>query len=104
MKLIDTFVIVFLFAFGVASTAIAAETPTKADDTASTKSCDMKIEGMTCGSCEAHVKDAVKDLSLSAEIDVKAGTGKIAYAEGKTTCFELAKKINDAGYKTTVVK
>ena len=104
MKFIDTFVIVFLFAFGVVSITIAAETEAKAPEAALTKSCDMKIEGMTCAMCEGHVKNAVKDLSLSADIDVKAGTGKIAYAEGKTTCFELAKKINDAGYKTTVVK
>ena len=104
MKLIYLLALVSLFTFGVVSIAMAAKTEAKAPEAALTKSCDMKIEGMTCAMCEGHVKSAVKDLFLSADIDVKAGTGKIAYAEGKTTCFELAKKINDAGYKTTVVK
>lgn len=98
MKFINLFVLVPCLGFGIIS-ASATET-TKPD----AKSCEMKIEGMTCGSCEAKVKSSVKDLSLSADIDTKAGTGKITYAEGKTTCDELAKKISGAGYKTTIVK
>ncbi|MBI2339736.1 MAG: heavy-metal-associated domain-containing protein, partial [Deltaproteobacteria bacterium] len=73
MKFIDTIALVFLLSFGFASAATAAEPEAKTPEAAATKSCEMKIEGMTCGSCEAKVKEAVKDLALSAEIDSKTG-------------------------------
>lgn len=54
----------------------------------------IKIEGMMCGHCEAHVKSALEKLDgvSSAEVSFKDGTAKVA----------LDKEIADAALKTAV--
>ena len=54
----------------------------------------IKIEGMMCGHCEAHVKSALEKLDgvSSAEVSFKDGTAKVA----------LDKEVADATLKTAV--
>lgn len=68
------------------------------------KECNLKIEGMTCIMCEAMIKKALKDSTLTTEIDHKAGTGKVTYLEGKTTCASVVDKINKTGFKAVIVE
>lgn len=68
------------------------------------KECKLKIEGMTCSMCEAMIKKSLKGPILSAEIDSKAGTGRVTYVEGKTTCAAVSKKITEAGFKSTITE
>ena len=66
------------------------------------KECHVKIEGMTCGLCAAKIKKRLKGLVLSSDIDIKKGSGRFTYAEGKTSCKELAKKITETGFKASI--
>jgi len=81
-------------AYGWASDAAAQDT-----EKIQAKECHLKIEGMSCGMCAAKIKSGLKDLVISSNIDVEKGTGKFAYAEGKTSCKELSEKVTDIGFK-----
>ncbi|NOZ48273.1 MAG: mercuric transport protein MerTP [Chlorobi bacterium] len=62
---------------------------------------DFKIEGMTCTSCEEHIKYAVSQEEgfVEAEADYKNGTAKVTFDNSKTNIEKLAKAINATGYK-----
>lgn len=101
--LILTGVIMALTSYsGQLSFAAAENTAPHADKDA--KICHLKIEGMTCSMCEMMIKKSIKDVALSADIDSKAGTGKVTYAQGKTTCSEISDKITKSGFKSNVVE
>ena len=87
------------FIIGLGWTAQGATEATEQAQASGTMECNLKIAGMSCGMCAAKIKSGLKDLVISSDIDVKKGTGKFAYAEGKTSCKELATKITDTGFK-----
>ena len=60
----------------------------------------MKIEGMMCGHCEAHVKKALEALEgvASAEASHEKGTAVVTLSKEEPA--EVQKKaVEDAGYK-----
>lgn len=64
----------------------------------------LKVEGMTCASCSVTVKTAAKKLDglATIEVDVAAGKATVTFDGAKVTAEQIAAKITDAGYKTTV--
>lgn len=64
----------------------------------------LKIEGMTCASCSVTVKTAAKKLDglATIEVDVAAGQATVTFDSAKVSAEQIAAKITDAGYKTTV--
>ena len=60
---------------------------------------ELKIEGMSCGHCVMSVK---KELSKLADVkveDVTVGTARVQYDETKVRPEDLARAIDEAGYK-----
>ena len=59
----------------------------------------LKIEGMMCMHCEAHVKKALEGLDgvLSAEVSFKTG-GAIVTLEKEVNDDILKKTVTDEGY------
>lgn len=72
-----------------------------------TQVCTLKVEGMTCGGCEAAVKmaakkvDGVKDAKASSE----KGTAEITYDPSKTNPEAIANAITkNSGFKAEAPK
>lgn len=61
----------------------------------------FKIGGMTCGTCEEHIKHAVNQVPgiVEAKADYKSGTASIKYDQSKTDKVSIVKAINATGYK-----
>ena len=61
----------------------------------------VKIEGMMCMHCVAHVKKALEALGLKAEVELAA---KRAVVEGEATDEAIRAAITDAGYEVTGIE
>jgi copper chaperone CopZ len=61
---------------------------------------DLKIEGMTCGHCEASVTKELQKLAGATDIVVQAsnGTAHLVVDEQVTTA-DISAAIDEAGYK-----
>ncbi|MGL5379523.1 heavy-metal-associated domain-containing protein [Clostridium sp.] len=55
------------------------------------------IEGMSCGHCVSHVKEALEELSGVSSIDVSL-EGKYALVETTENNEKLTEAIDEAGY------
>lgn len=44
---------------------------------------ELKVEGMTCGSCASHVRDALRKVPgvEHAEVDYPAGTARVSVSQ-----------------------
>ena len=57
----------------------------------------MKIEGMMCPHCQAHVEKALNALEgITATVDLTAGTATVT---GEASNEVLTKAVTEAGYK-----
>ena len=61
----------------------------------------FNVSGMTCSSCEAHVKHAVNELPgiLSVTANYEEGSVSVQFDESKTSKDEIVKAIDTTGYK-----
>lgn len=61
----------------------------------------LKVEGMTCASCPAMIKTALKKLDGVVNVDVsyKETKATVRYQDGKVTVEQMIKAINDIGMK-----
>ena len=64
----------------------------------------VTIEGMMCGHCEMHVKNALEALDgvTSAEVSHEAGTAVVTLA-GDVSDDTMKKAVEDQGYKVTAI-
>ncbi len=64
------------------------------------KKVTLKVDGMSCASCPATVKSALKRIPgvISADVSYKEKKATISYYDGKVTVDEMIKAIEDAGY------
>ena len=63
----------------------------------------LKVEGMMCAHCQAHVSKALNDLEgVSAAVDLENGTATVTCPDG-TDVETLKKAVTDAGYTVTGV-
>lgn len=63
----------------------------------------FSVSGMTCSSCEEHVKHAVNQLPgiISIAANHSDGTASVKFDETKTNKEDIIKAINATGYKVT---
>ena len=63
----------------------------------------MKISGMMCQHCVAHVTKAIEALGAQAQIDLEAGTASVK-APSAVTAEQLRSAVADAGYEVISVQ
>jgi copper chaperone len=63
------------------------------------KTQELKIEGMSCGHCVMSVKNELGKVTGIVVDDVQIGKARIHYDESKVTEQEIARAIDEAGYK-----
>ncbi|MBC1730806.1 CopZ family metallochaperone [Listeria seeligeri] len=61
----------------------------------------LKIEGMTCGHCEARVEKALAEVDgvTNAKVSLEEGTATVEFETGKVTEDSLINAVEDAGYE-----
>lgn len=60
----------------------------------------MKIEGMTCGHCQARVEKALNAIQgVTAVVDLKKKIAKIELDNDNVSDDKLMNTVSDAGYK-----
>ncbi|OGQ05885.1 MAG: hypothetical protein A3F82_05880 [Deltaproteobacteria bacterium RIFCSPLOWO2_12_FULL_44_12] len=74
-----------------------------ADEQHKSQTLNMKIEGMTCGMCEAKVKRELKNLCTEAAVDYKKDWGRCVYEEGKATPEQILNAVKKTGFKGTLI-
>lgn len=64
---------------------------------------DLKIEGMTCESCNLHVAHAVQEIEgvFGAEADFSTGKAEVKFDPSQTSEDKIVQTINSTGYKVT---
>ncbi|MBF2354219.1 heavy-metal-associated domain-containing protein [Listeria seeligeri] len=61
----------------------------------------LKIEGMTCGHCEARVTKALAEVDgvTDTKVSLEEGTATVEFETGKVTEDSLIDAVEDAGYE-----
>ncbi|AIS60258.1 heavy-metal-associated domain-containing protein [Listeria sp. FSL L7-1485] len=61
----------------------------------------LKIEGMTCGHCEARVTKALEEVAgvTNAKVSLEEGTATVEFENGKVTEDTLIDAVEEAGYE-----
>lgn len=67
---------------------------------------NFDVEGMTCASCEEHVKHAVNELEgiVNVEASFEKAKAKVKFDKTKTSKEDIEKAINATGYKVVKQK
>lgn len=63
------------------------------------KTVELKIEGMTCGHCVMSVKKELGKVAGLTVQNVELGRALVRYDEATVTADQLARIIEEAGYK-----
>ncbi|QPK83193.1 heavy-metal-associated domain-containing protein [Corynebacterium qintianiae] len=58
----------------------------------------FNVEGMTCGHCEASVKEEVLEIDGVTEVSVDHTTGVLEVAGEGFSAEEVSKAVHEAGY------
>lgn len=66
---------------------------------AKTETVELRVGGMTCGNCVAHVKDALEGVVgvREAFVDLEHGTARVTATPG-TLREDLVEAVREAGY------
>lgn len=61
----------------------------------------LKIEGMTCGHCEARVEKALAEVDgvTNAKVSLEEGTATVEFEAGQVTEDTLIDAVEEAGYE-----
>jgi copper chaperone CopZ len=97
----------FMTALWIALTMTAAQGLAYAGPLeAETKTVVIPVEGMTCASCVAQVKRALKAVDGVVEVKValEQRSARVRYIEGRVTPERLVEAINKSGYKAGTPK
>jgi copper chaperone len=62
----------------------------------------LTIEGMSCQHCVMSVKKAVENIIGVTSAEISIGNAKVTFDGSKTNRNEIAKAVEDAGYKVKV--
>lgn len=62
---------------------------------------DLKVQGMTCESCNLHVQHAAQEINgvYESKADFKTGQAKVTFDPSKTSKESIVESINSTGYK-----
>lgn len=63
----------------------------------------LDIRGMTCGSCVAHVEEALKELDgvQEAIVNLGLGTARVTYIPGVVSTLGMKRAVRDVGYEAS---
>jgi copper chaperone len=64
----------------------------------------LKIDGMSCGHCVAHVEKALSRLDGVGVRRVEIGSAEIDYDPARTPFARIREAIDDAGYTASAVE
>jgi len=67
------------------------------------KSHELTIQGMTCGHCVSHVKQALDTIDGLEVEDVQIGKARVWYEDQKVADV-LTKKVEEAGYRVLSIR
>jgi len=67
------------------------------------KSHELTIQGMTCGHCVMHVKQALDGVDGLEVEDVQVGKARVWYEDEKVAKV-LTDKVEEAGYKVVSIQ
>jgi copper chaperone len=67
------------------------------------KSHELTIQGMTCGHCVMHVKQALDAVDGLEVEDVQIGKARVWYEDQKVADV-LTKKVEEAGYRVLSIR
>lgn len=75
-------------------------------DKANIKTVTFEIEGMTCASCEEHVRHEVNQLDGILKVDASFDNANaiVEFDKSKTTIEEIENVVNTTGYRVTEIK
>ena len=67
---------------------------------------EIKVQGMTCGSCVVAVKKALTDTKgvKAAEVSLEKGLATVVYEDSQVTEKQLSEAINKSGFKAEPTK
>jgi copper chaperone CopZ len=66
---------------------------------------EYQVTGMSCGHCEASVRDEVGKITGVADIQVSARTGRLVVtATGPVDDARVLSAVDEAGYKAALVR
>ncbi len=68
------------------------------------KTHQLTIQGMNCGHCVMHVKQALASIADLKIEDVQIGTAKVSYDDAKISRELIAAKIDEAGYQLVSIQ
>lgn len=68
------------------------------------KSHELTIQGMSCGHCVMHVKQALDAVDGLEVEDVQIGRARVWFDDEKSVPPVIAQKIDEAGYKLISVQ
>ncbi|MGD0590608.1 MAG: heavy-metal-associated domain-containing protein [Bacteroidota bacterium] len=66
------------------------------------KSHELTIQGMSCGHCVMHVKQALESVDGLQVEEVQIGKARVWYDDDKIANV-LSEKVEEAGYKVVVI-
>ena len=60
----------------------------------------LKIEGMNCDHCVVRIQNALAGVEgvQTADVDLSAGSAKVAFDEDRVTFEDLVRAVDNAGY------
>ena len=64
---------------------------------------ELKISGMMCEHCVAHVKDALQSIPGVASVEVSLEQGKATVEVNEASDDQLLEAVKKAGYKAKVM-
>lgn len=60
---------------------------------------EYRVEGMSCGNCERHVREAVESLDGVVSAEADAGSGLLRVTGSGPDDAAIAAAVSDAGYE-----
>jgi len=67
------------------------------------KSHELTIQGMSCGHCVSHIKQALSEVDGLEVEDVQIGKARVWY-DDQNIAKILSEKVEEAGYKITSIQ
>ena len=66
-----------------------------------TQNVTLNVRGMTCGSCQRHVAEALKSVDgvTNVEVDLKNGLANVAFEPATASVSAMIEAVRESGYE-----
>ncbi|CAM3466187.1 MULTISPECIES: copper chaperone CopZ [Paenibacillaceae] len=58
----------------------------------------LKVEGMSCNHCVNSIEGALRNIGVTAKVDLKNGTVQVQYDENNVNLEKIKHEIEEQGY------